>query len=60
VIQFVLSKWFVDFKSLSCFYTIESVVLAGMTIANIVRTSLGSLGLDKMLVNDIGVNEIQF
>jgi len=29
-----------------------------MAIANIVRTSLGPLGLDKMLVDDIGVNEI--
>ncbi|CAF3379963.1 unnamed protein product [Rotaria sp. Silwood1] len=29
-------------------------VLAAMTIANIVRTSLGPLGLDKMLVDDIG------
>jgi chaperonin GroEL (HSP60 family) len=27
-----------------------------MAIANIVRTSLGPLGLDKMLVDDIGVN----
>jgi chaperonin GroEL (HSP60 family) len=26
-----------------------------MAIANIVRTSLGPLGLDKMLVDDIGV-----
>ncbi|UJR10660.1 hypothetical protein I4U23_014855 [Adineta vaga] len=29
-------------------------VLAAMAIANIVRTSLGPLGLDKMLVDDIG------
>jgi chaperonin GroEL (HSP60 family) len=29
-----------------------------MAIANIVRTSLGPLGLDKMLVDDIGVNKI--
>ncbi|CAF0946113.1 unnamed protein product [Adineta ricciae] len=29
-------------------------VLAAMSIANIVRTSLGPLGLDKMLVDDIG------
>ncbi len=27
-----------------------------MAIANIVRTSLGPLGLDKMLVDDIGVS----
>ncbi|CAF3586756.1 unnamed protein product [Adineta steineri] len=29
-------------------------VLAAMAIANIVRTSLGPLGLDKMMVDDIG------
>jgi chaperonin GroEL (HSP60 family) len=28
-----------------------------MAIANIVRTSLGPLGLDKMLVDDIGVTK---
>jgi chaperonin GroEL (HSP60 family) len=28
-----------------------------MAIANIVRTSLGPLGLDKMLVDDIGVRK---
>ena len=27
-----------------------------MTIANVVRTSLGPLGLDKMMVDDIGVS----
>ena len=32
------------------------LVLAAMTIANVVRTSLGPLGLDKMLVDDIGVS----
>jgi chaperonin GroEL (HSP60 family) len=31
-----------------------------MAIANIVRTSLGPLGLDKMLVDDIGVSYIIF
>jgi chaperonin GroEL (HSP60 family) len=31
-----------------------------MAIANIVRTSLGPLGLDKMLVDDIGVSLIYF
>ena len=32
------------------------LVLAAMTIANVVRTSLGPLGLDKMMVDDIGVS----
>ena len=31
-----------------------------MAIANIVRTSLGPLGLDKMLVDDIGVTTTSF
>ncbi|MBZ6370401.1 MAG: hypothetical protein LBE44_00360 [Microbacterium hominis] len=31
-------------------------VQAAVTIANIVRTSLGPHGLDKMLVDDIGVS----
>lgn len=31
------------------------VVLATQSIANIVKSSLGPVGLDKMLVDDIGV-----
>ena len=31
------------------------VVLAAQSIANIVKSSLGPLGLDKMLVDNIGV-----
>ena len=30
--------------------------MAAVSLANIVKTSLGPLGLDKMLVDDIGVN----
>ena len=30
-------------------------VMAVMAVANIVKTSLGPVGLDKMLVDDIGV-----
>jgi T-complex protein 1 subunit alpha len=37
--------------------SIKYIVLAAMAIANIVRTSLGPLGLDKMLVDDIGVKQ---
>jgi T-complex protein 1 subunit alpha len=29
--------------------------MAAMSVANIVKTSLGPVGLDKMLVDDIGV-----
>ena len=32
------------------------VVLAAQTIANIVKSSLGPMGLDKMLVDNIGVS----
>jgi T-complex protein 1 subunit alpha len=36
------------------------LVMAAMSLANIVKTSLGPLGLDKMLVDDIGVSLIAF
>jgi T-complex protein 1 subunit alpha len=35
-------------------------VVAAQTIANIVKSSLGPLGLDKMLVDNIGVRFIPF
>lgn len=35
-------------------------VMAANAIANIVKSSLGPVGLDKMLVDDIGVSEIHF
>jgi len=31
-------------------------VMAACTIANIVKSSLGPVGLDKMLVDDVGVS----
>lgn len=37
------------------------IVLAAQTIANVVKSSLGPLGLDKMLVDNIGVRrEVKF
>jgi T-complex protein 1 subunit alpha len=33
-------------------------VLAASAIANIVKSSLGPVGLDKMLVDDIGVSDL--
>lgn len=33
-----------------------SIVMAAASIANIVKSSLGPVGLDKMLVDDIGVS----
>lgn len=33
-----------------------STVLAASSIANIVKSSLGPVGLDKMLVDDVGVS----
>ena len=34
------------------------LVLAASSIANIVKSSLGPVGLDKMLVDDVGVSGI--
>ena len=34
------------------------LVLAASSIANIVKSSLGPVGLDKMLVDDVGVSRI--
>ncbi len=33
-------------------------VMAASSLANIVKSSLGPLGLDKMLVDDIGVSNL--
>ena len=32
-------------------------VMAALSVANIVKTSLGPVGLDKMLVDDVGVRK---
>ena len=39
------------------FFSFEAynLVMAAMSLSNIVKSSLGPLGLDKMLVDDIGV-----
>ena len=37
-------------------FFINFLVMAASAIANIVKSSLGPLGLDKMLVDDIGVS----
>ena len=36
---------------------VKQLVLAAQSIANIVKSSLGPLGLDKMLVDNIGVRD---
>ena len=36
-------------------FFIVNPVMAAMSVANIVKTSLGPVGLDKMLVDDVGV-----
>lgn len=38
------------------FFTHFNSVMAAMSVANIVKTSLGPVGLDKMLVDDVGVS----
>ena len=45
------SIWVLNFKTL---------VMAAQSIANIVKSSLGPLGLDKMLVDNIGVRSLHF
>ncbi len=35
-------------------------VMAASSIANIVKSSLGPVGLDKMLVDDVGVSAFRF
>ena len=37
-------------------HTLTHSVMAAISVANIVKTSLGPLGLDKMLVDDVGVS----
>ena len=36
---------------------VSSPVMAASAIANVVKSSLGPIGLDKMLVDDIGVSK---
>lgn len=45
--------WSSGFKK---FFFLISTVMAAASIANIVKSSLGPVGLDKMLVDDIGVS----
>ena len=33
-------------------------VIAAVSVANIVKSSLGPVGLDKMLVDDVGVSSL--
>ena len=39
--------------------TLPEIVMAAVSIANIVKTSLGPVGLDKMLVDDVGVRHLR-
>ena len=39
-------------------FILPFIVMAACAIANIVKSSLGPVGLDKMLVDDIGVHFI--
>ena len=44
-------------ESLMC-YCVDTV-MAAVSVANIVKSSLGPVGLDKMLVDDVGVRQPQ-
>lgn len=48
----MVRKWLLMSGS---FYALFLAVMAALSIANIVKTSLGPIGLDKMLVDDVGV-----
>ena len=41
---------------ITLFCVVLCVVMAVSAIANIVKSSLGPVGLDKMLVDDVGVS----
>jgi hypothetical protein len=41
---------------ITLFRVVSCVVMAVSAIANIVKSSLGPVGLDKMLVDDVGVS----
>ena len=43
-------------KTLFLIFFLSFSVMAASSIANIVKSSLGPVGLDKMLVDDIGVS----
>ena len=45
----------VEVRTVAMIYIVFSV-MAAASIANIVKSSLGPVGLDKMLVDDIGVS----
>jgi hypothetical protein len=51
-----------NFRTLSLLvftdYSFAVAVMAALAIANIVKSSLGPVGLDKMLVDDIGVSGV--
>ena len=49
------SEWSVLRFGLYSMSTYRSTVLATQAIANVVKTSFGPSGLDKMMVDDIGV-----
>jgi uncharacterized membrane protein len=46
---------FVHYELMFCSPRYLRAVTAAMSIANIVKSSLGPLGLDKMMVDNIGV-----
>ena len=51
------TKWYEGFFNKICSLYVRTVMGAA-SIANIVKSSLGPVGLDKMLVDDIGVRNI--
>lgn len=54
LMQFVWIICFVNRNKLLCLVDFVFLVMAAASIANIVKSSLGPVGLDKMMVDDIG------
>ena len=49
------AKMVINYCKVSLCHHTFLTVMAAMSVANIVKTSLGPVGLDKMLVDDVGV-----
>ena len=58
--QQLLINWLIEILYLHCGLFVPVSVPASAAIASIVRSSLGPVGLDKMLVDDIGVRQLSY
>lgn len=59
-IRYCICYWVKCLFVYDLIFFVICAVMAAASIANIVKSSLGPVGLDKMLVDDIGVSRIFF